>query len=147
MSEEQVCEAVKGGLRFVDAYVVELTDAILYSEEVDPVALSKALHRKLRCSLPVPVIYTVLRMLERLGELGRIQKDAMDAGEKVVLPSSKTSVDYTLKKVFRKWNAQVSKFVHSNSDFQSDDWDPSELVLGTLELVAKDNLGKFFGIE
>lgn len=147
MSKEQICEAVKAGLRFTDSYVTEVTETILYSEEVHPEVLSRKLHRKLRCSLPVPVIYTTLRILERFSQLARIQKNAMDSGEKAVLPSSNTSVDYTLKKIFRKWNSQVSKFVHSNSDFQSDSWDPHAVVVNTLESLVRFNLSKFFGIE
>lgn len=146
MSSEEVCEAVKVGLAFVDGFVPAVTDNVLYSETVHPDQIYKDLHKKLRRTVPVPAIYTTLLILQRVAEMARLQKNAMDQGDSAALPKSKTHVDYTVKKIFTKWTSQVSKYVHQNCDFQDDSWDPLEAVVTVLEESARYNLNKFFGI-
>lgn len=146
MSKEEICESVIGGLKFVDAYVPSVTETILYSETIYPDAISKDLHKKLRRSLPVPVIYTTLMIIRRVAMLARLHKDAMDNDETVALPKSKTHVDHTVKKIYKKWIVQVSRYINENSDFQEDSWDPVEGAVSILETVADYNLKKFFGI-
>lgn len=146
MSSEEVCSVVKQSLFFLDGQIPSLTDHVLHSETVHPEAMAKELHRKLRCSLSVPMIYTTLKLMERLLDLADMQKKAIDDGDTVCLPKSTTHVDYTIKKILRKWSNQIAKYVHSNSDFQEQSWDPHGLVLTTLREIVNFNLGKFFGI-
>lgn len=136
------------GLEFASSFIPDFTDSILHTQETRTLEeMSMQLHRRMRRTLPVPTIYTSLMILARLAEFARMQQDALENEELVALPKTKNNVDFTVKKIFKAWNKQVSKFTSSNSDFKENGWNAWGEVTLAIEAVVKTNLSMFFGIE
>lgn len=144
---DEVRESIVKGLQFSSGFLPAFTDTVLLTNSVHPEGLTNDLHRTMRRTLPVPVIYTSLMILFRLVEFAKLQKDAIENEVPVKLPKTKNHVDYTVKKIFKDWNKQISVFTSSNSDFKENGWNPWVDVSNTLELVVKQNLQMFFGIS
>lgn len=130
-------DSIVAGLRFVAAYLPELTAAALKGG--DAKALTAGMHRDLKRKLPLPTIYTSLKILQRLVALGRLREAEQQ-------PAIKNNVDFTVKRIFKKWTAQVDTFVTANLAFQSASWDPWGSLLLVLETAVSSNLKMFFNL-
>lgn len=144
--ERAICSSVVKSLQFVDGYLADFNDQVLYSETVDHVHLARDLHRRMRTQLPVPSIYCALKVLQRLAEYGELQRDAMDDERTVKLPKSKTDVDFTVKQIFKTWNEKVNTFLNQHQDFNELGWNPWKTLVETLDVVVKHNFKAFFGL-
>lgn len=141
-----MCAAVMQGLAFADGYVPDLNDAVLYQADVDVAALRRKLHRRMRTELPVPAIYTTLMVLRRLLEFAEAQRDALEAETVLRLPSCKTSVDLTVKNIFRRWVERVARFSHEQADFRDLGWNPWTGIVQVMREVVDHNASVFFGL-
>lgn len=146
--QTEIKESIVKGLQFTSSYIPDLTDSVLHLSEPRPLEdVAAALHKTMRRTLPVPVIYTSLKIMMRLVEYAKLQQEALDNEVPVQFPKTKNNVDHTVKRIFRAWNQQVSKYCNSNSDFKENGWNPWTEVINTVETVAKRNLQMFFGLE
>ena len=145
--EPEIRESIVRGLQFTSGFLPNFTDTILLTNSVHPDVLATDLHKTMRRTLPVPVIYTSLMILYRMVEFANLQKEALENEVSVKLPKTKNHVDYTVKKIFKEWNKQISVFTSSNSDFKENGWNPWVDVSNALEVAVKRNLEMFFGIS
>lgn len=146
-SEDKAIQtSVVTALRFVDGFVANFNDQVLYMQTVDFDEIARDLHRRMRTELPVPSIYCTVRILQRLVKFAGLQRDALENERTLKLPGTKTDVDYTVKKIFVDWNGKVQVYMNQNSDFNELNWNPWSRLHDGLDSVVKKNAAVFFGI-
>ena len=143
----EIHKSVLNGLTFTDAYLPDFTDQVLFSEDVDIVQISKSLHKSMRTSVPVPSIFTSLKIMGRLQSYAEAQAKEFQVDSTFHVPKPKNHVDHTVKLIFKRWLKQVDQYISQNSDWQEHEWNPWTDLSHVLKEVLDYNGKVFFGIS
>lgn len=107
----------------------------------------KKISSYMRANLTEPVRYVMLLVLLQLVEFATEAIQAFEESRAIMLPEPKNDVDYTVLRIWRRFNSSTLEEYEEHGDWKGVAWNPYKSLQHGLESLTKYIGAKQFGLD